>query len=158
MNRRSKKVAALLAALVVASALHASAARADAAPSPEMKAHLQKLDSGSKTIDVSKYPAQQKAAYGTFVKKCSKCHTIARSISSDFVLPAEWQRYIKRMMYKPNSQMNEKDGKTIYQFLVYDGSVRKAGQLKKALAGLTPKERDEAVEKVKTINPSFTSP
>lgn len=157
MSRRSKTVPALLAALVVASAIHAGTAWGDAPQTPEQKAHLQKLDAGSKKIDVSKYPLEQKTAYGVFVKKCSKCHTIARPINSDFVLPAEWQRYIKRMMYKPNSEMSEKDGKAIYQFLVYDASVRKTAQLKKALAALA-QERDEAVAKVKAVNPAFTMP
>jgi hypothetical protein len=135
----------------------AGAVFAAGAASPELKAHLAKLDSGPKAIDVSKYPEDQKSAYKVFAKKCSKCHTIARPISSDFVLPGQWERYIKRMMFKPNSQMNEQDGKTIYKFLVYDASVRKAPALRKALHDLTD-ERAAAVEKVKAVNPSFTMP
>jgi mono/diheme cytochrome c family protein len=127
------------------------------AQSPELKAHLAKLDAGAKTIDVSKYPDEQKAGYKLFAKKCSKCHTIARPINSDFVLPAQWERYIKRMMYKPNSQMNDQDGKTIYKFLVYDASVRKTEALRKALHELTD-ERAAAVDKIKAVNPSFTMP
>lgn len=127
------------------------------AQSPELTAHLKKLDAGRKTIDVTKYPADQKAAYKLFDKKCSKCHTIARPINSEFVLPAQWERYIKRMMYKPNSQLNEQDGKTIYKFLVYDASVRKTEALRKALHELTD-ERATAVDKVKAVNPSFTMP
>jgi hypothetical protein len=38
----------------------------------------------------------------------------------------EWERYIKRMMYKPNSEAEGDDAKTIYRFLTYDSSVRKA--------------------------------
>jgi cytochrome c5 len=153
---RIKMIAVLSAVLAVAGAALAGSALADA-PSPELKAHLAKLDSGPKTINVAKYPAEQKAAYKVFDKKCSKCHTIARPINSDFVLPAQWERYIKRMMYKPNSQMNDQDGKTIYKFLVYDASVRKTEALRKALQDLTD-ERAAALERIKAVNPSFTMP
>lgn len=126
--------------------------------SAAIKAHLKALDSGPKTIDVTKYPEDQKSAYKLFSKKCSKCHTIARPINSEFVLPAQWERYIKRMMYKPNSQMSDADGKNIYRFLVYDASVRKRELLKKALPALSPEDRAQAIEKIKAVNPSFTAP
>jgi hypothetical protein len=32
----------------------------------------------------------------------------------------EWERYVKRMMHKPNSGINDKQGKEIFEFLVYD--------------------------------------
>ena len=141
---------ALVGALLAGSA-------AGEAQSPELKAHLKKLDAGPKTIDVSKYPQDQKKAYKLFATKCSKCHTLARPINSEFVLPAQWERYIKRMMYKPNSQMSDQDGKTIYTFLVYDSSVRKTEALRKALHELTD-ERAVAIDKIKAVNPSFTMP
>ncbi len=152
-----KVVGALSTALAIALTILAGSAFAGGAPSLELKAHLSKLDAGPKTIDVSKYPEGQKAAYKVFAKKCSSCHTLARPVNSDFVLPGQWQRYIKRMMYKPNSGIDEKDGKVIYTFLVYDGSVRKAAALRSALKNLAAEERSE-VEKVKAVNPSFTLP
>jgi len=156
MSRRRTTLGMLSAVLTLAWAGAAGTASGEA-PSPELKAHLAKLDAGPKTIDVAKYPPEQKAAYKLFSKKCSKCHTLARPINSDFVLPAQWERYIKRMMYKPNSQMSDQDGKTIYKFLVYDASVRKADALRNALKGLSD-ERAAAVEKVKAVNPAFTMP
>ena len=122
------------------------------------KAHLKQLDSGPKTIDVAKYPADQKAGYKLFSTKCSKCHTLARAINSDFALPSQWQRYIKRMMFKPNSQMSEPDGKKIYRFLVYDASVRKRDQLTRDLSILSAEDRADAIQKIKSINPAFTAP
>lgn len=136
----------------------AAAAAEEPPDSAALKAHLKALDSGPKTIDVTKYPDEQKSAYKVFSKKCSKCHTIARPINSEFVLPAQWERYIKRMMFKPNSQMSDADGKTIYHFLVYDASVRKKESLKKALAELPAEERTLAIGKIKTVNPSFAAP
>jgi len=123
--------------------------------SPEEKARLKKLDSGPKKIDVSAYPKEQQAAYPLFTKKCAKCHSIARPINCDFVLPSQWERYVKRMTYKPNSMISQADGKSIYHFLVYDSSVRKAKALKEKLAGLSAEERTEELEKVHAINPGF---
>ena len=119
------------------------------------KARIAKLDAGKKTIDVTKYPAEQKANYALFMKKCVKCHTTARPINSRFVLPGEWERYIKRMVFKPDSKMTEADGKKIFQFLLYDSSVRKADSLRVHLAALPAADREAAIARVKALNPAF---
>ena len=119
------------------------------------KARLKKLDAGPKVIDVSKYPAEQKATYPLFSKKCSKCHNLARAINTNFVLPGEWERYIKRMLYKPDSKLSEDDAKAIYRFLTYDSSVRKADSLHVHLERLQPDERATALSKIHAVNPSF---
>jgi len=119
---------------------------------------LKKLDSGPKTIDVTRYPADQQKAYKLFSQKCSQCHSIARGINTDMVLPGEWERYVKRMMFKPNSGITNDEGRTLYRFLVYDASVRKAGTLRQKLATLPSGERATAVDKIKVINPSFSAP
>jgi len=41
-------------------------------------------DKGAESIDVSGYPEQMQEYYEIFFKKCSKCHTIARPINTDF--------------------------------------------------------------------------
>jgi cytochrome c5 len=82
-------------------------------------------DKGPATIDVSKYPADTQAAYKVFVARCSKCHTIARPINCEFVLDDEWERYVKRMMRKPGSDVSPADGKQIFEFLSYDSKLRK---------------------------------
>jgi hypothetical protein len=74
------------------------------------------------------------------------------------VLPGDWERYIKRMMFKPNSGITNDEGRTLYRFMVYDGSVRKAESLRKALAALPPPERAGAAEKVKAVNAAFSAP
>ncbi|MGH7680953.1 MAG: hypothetical protein ACRENN_03095 [Candidatus Eiseniibacteriota bacterium] len=158
MRFRPKGLATLFLVSLIAG-LASTAPAVEVIPdSTAIKAHLKALDSGPKSIDVTKYPEDQRAAYKSFTKKCSKCHTIARPINSEFVLPGEWERYIKRMMFKPNSELSDADGKKIYRFLVYDASVRKPDKLKKALAGLPAEERAPATEKVKAINPAFTAP
>ena len=119
------------------------------------KARLKKLDAGPKKIDVSKYSKEMQTGYSLFASKCVKCHTLARPINSPFVLPGEWERYIKRMVYKPDSKMTEDNGKTIYRFLVYDASIRKADSLRVHLSNLTHEEQEAAIGKIKAINPAF---
>jgi hypothetical protein len=59
------------------------------------------------------------------------------------------------MMHKPNSGISSEGGKTLYRFMVYDAAVRKRELLRKAVAALPADEKAAAVEKIKTINPSF---
>ena len=125
---------------------------------PAEDARLKKLDTGPKTIDVSQYPADQQKAYKLFQAKCSSCHVIARGINSETVVPAAWERYIKRMMYKPNSGISSDEGRTLYRFVTYDASARKADLLRKALIALPEADRAAAIERVKAVNPGFVAP
>jgi mono/diheme cytochrome c family protein len=101
-------------------------------------------DKGPDKINVSGYPAEQQKGYKVFVDKCSKCHTIARPINTSMTA-AEWSRYVKRMMHKPNSGISDAQGKTIYELLAYDQENRKdknPSAFSKALS-------DEEIEKLK---------
>lgn len=75
-------------------------------------------DGGPGTIDVSGYPDLQKRNYEIFSAKCSKCHPLARPINSKFSA-VEWKRYIKRMVRRPNSGINEEQAANVYEFLKY---------------------------------------
>ena len=152
------RVTASAALVSVALACGMAARTLLAQQNPAEEARLKKLDAGPKAIDVSKYPAEQQQAYKLFQAKCSTCHSIARGINTDMVLPAEWERYVKRMMYKPNAGISNDEGRTLYRFMVYDASARKADLLRKALAGLSDADRTAAVEKIKAVNPSFSTP
>ena len=116
-------VAMLLTALAVPGLIRVVRAQQKDEPvDPRILAY----DKGPAKIDVSKYPAEQKANYKVFADKCAKCHTIARPINCEFVLEDEWERYIKRMMNKAGpSVISAKDGKQIFEFLVYDSKTRK---------------------------------
>ena len=122
------------------------------------EARVAKLDAGPKTIDVSQYPADQQKAYKLFQAKCSSCHVIARGINSDMVVPADWERYIKRMMYKPNSGISSNEARILFRFIVYDASVRKADLLRRGLVGLPAADRSAAVARVKEVNAGFVAP
>ena len=147
-----------LVGLALASAFALAAATGGAQQNPAEEARLKKLDAGPKTIDVSKYPAERQQAYKLFQTKCSTCHAIARGINTEMVLPAEWERYVKRMMVKPNSGISSEEGKTLYRFMVYDAAARKPDLLRKALGALPAPERTAAVEKIKAINGGFSAP
>ena len=134
-----------------------TAAASVAQQNPADEARLKKLDAGPKTIDVSQYPAEQQKAYKLFQAKCSSCHVIARGINSDMVVPADWERYIKRMMYKPNSGISSSEAQSLFRFVVYDASARKADLLRKALAALPAADRAAAIERIKTVNASFVA-
>ena len=101
-------------------------------------------DKGPDKIDVGAYPAAQQAAYKVFASRCSKCHTIARPINT-MMKRDEWERYVKRMMHKPNSGITDAQGKTIFDFLVFDQTERKDKNPK----GFFPALSDEEIEKLK---------
>lgn len=130
----------------------ASAQEMDAAT----KARVEQFEKGPATIDVSKYPQGMQESYQVFSQKCSQCHKLSRPINSDYVLPDQWSRYIKRMMYKPGSNISGSEAKKIYEFVVYDSSVRKKTALDAKLQTVTPDERktaEDAIKKVADQNP-----
>lgn len=121
----------------------------------DTKARIERFEKGLATIDVSKYPDAIKEDYDVFSTKCSQCHKLSRPINSDYALPDEWSRYIKRMMHKPGSGISAGDGKKIYDFLVYDSSIRKKKMLDEKLAKATPEERKAAEDKIKELHDKY---
>jgi hypothetical protein len=106
----------ILAALLVALPLVAAAAASEQAP-PDPR------DNGPDRIDVSKWPGEQQKRYPLFETKCSKCHPLARPINAKFTA-ADWKRYAKRMIRRPNSGINEEQAVELYNFLAYFASVQ----------------------------------
>lgn len=91
-------------------AVHVSAAKPPEKPDPR--------DFGPGAIDVSGYPAPQQREYEIYSVKCSKCHPLARSVNARFN-SADWKRYMKRMIRRPNSGINEEQAAKIYEFLKF---------------------------------------
>jgi hypothetical protein len=81
-------------------------------------------DVGSDRIDVSAYPKRYQEQYGVFALKCSKCHTLARPINARLE-GDEWKSYIKKMIRRPGSGINEQAGQNIYEFLKFYTAVKK---------------------------------
>ena len=93
-------------------------------------------DKGPAKLDVSKYPPPIQAGYKLLESKCAKCHTAARPLNT-MMKRDEWERYVKRMMHKPNSGISDKQGKQIFDFLVYDETARKDKNPKAFFPALT---------------------
>ena len=119
------------------------------------KARVERFEKGPATIDVSKYPDGIKENYEVFSTKCTQCHKLSRPINSDYALPEEWSRYIKRMMYKPGSGIGAGEGKKIFDFLVYDSSIRKKAMVDEKLAKASPQEKTAAEAKIKEIRDKY---
>ncbi|MBI3181593.1 MAG: hypothetical protein HYZ28_05580 [Myxococcales bacterium] len=75
-------------------------------------------DVGPDRVDVSSYPPEYRERYQVFSVRCSKCHTLARPINAR-IRGDEWKRYIKKMIRRPGSGINEESGQQIYEFLKY---------------------------------------
>lgn len=85
----------------------------------------EKYDKGAKAIDVSKYPKEMQDIYKKdFSKKCSKCHSLGRPVNISKT-PEEWDKYVDKMMKKPNSGIDKATAGRIKEFLIYDQKNRK---------------------------------
>lgn len=137
--------------LAAAAVISAGEAKKDTNEAPEA---TYASDLGPTTVDVSNYPVALQKTYRGALQKCTKCHNLARPLNSQFlelkkkeikklkgktpeafedpaVLRVEkgiWKRYVKRMMAKPGCDIKPKEGKAIWEFLVFDSKERKLGR------------------------------
>lgn len=155
MNRNVILPAIVMGAAALTFFSRTSMRAADESLDADTKARIERFEKGPATIDVSKYPDGIKENYDVFKTKCSQCHKLSRPINSDYATPDEWSRYIKRMMHKPGSGIGSSDGKKIYEFLVYDSSVRKKAMLDEKLAKATPQEKTDAEAKIKEVHDKY---
>lgn len=143
---------ALAAALFVAAFVTVVAAESDPYEGlePAVKEKLSKWDNGPEKIDVSAYPKEMRDLYETFAFKCSKCHTLARPINSDYATPQEWHDYVTKMSKKSRSGIRKGDVESISKFLAYDSSIRKKDLVAQKLAAeQESKKADPAKEPAK---------
>jgi hypothetical protein len=145
----------LLSAAALAGFAVSAVRAADESLDAETKARIERFEKGPATIDVSKYPQGVQENYEVFSTKCTQCHKLSRPINSDYALPDEWSRYIKRMMHKPGSGIGNAEGKKIYEFLVYDSSIRKKAMVDEKLAKATPEEKIAAESKIKEVRDKY---
>ncbi len=155
MHLNSKLILVVCGAALLGLARSGPARAADEPLDAETKARVERFEKGPATIDVSKYPAAIKDDYQLFSEKCTQCHKLSRPINSDYALPEEWSRYVKRMMHKPGSGISAADAKKIYEFLVYDSSVRKKAMVDEKLAKATPDEKKDAEAKIKEVHDKY---
>ena len=91
---------------------------------PQTTPKIYPADKGPNFIDVSIYPPEMQENYKLFEQKCSRCHTLARPINSEFT-GETWRQYVYKMMRKPGSGLTPKTAEPIIQFLIYDSQIRK---------------------------------
>ncbi len=145
----------LLFAAMALALVWAGAARADDQMDAATKARIDAFEKGPASIDISKYPSALKDNYDLFSQKCTQCHKLSRPINSDYALPSEWSRYVKRMMRKPGSGISSSEAKQIYEFLAYDSSVRKKAAVDAKLAAATPEDRAADEAKIKEVHDKY---
>jgi cytochrome c5 len=153
MKKTTKTMVAL--GIVLGAAVARLAQAADEPLDAATKARVERFEKGPATVDVSKYPDGIKENYEVFSQKCAQCHKLSRPINSDYAIPEEWSRYIKRMMHKPGSGISAGDGKKIFDFLAYDSSVRKKAMVDEKLAKATPEEKKAAEDKIKELHDKY---
>ncbi|HXP61824.1 MAG TPA: hypothetical protein VN829_15120 [Dongiaceae bacterium] len=152
---KNQTIFALGLILAAGAARPARAAAADDNLDAATKARIERFEKGPATVNVSKYPDGIKEDYEVFSQKCTQCHKLSRPINSDYALPDEWSRYIKRMMHKPGSGISNADGKKIYEFLTYDSSVRKKAMVDDKLAKASADDKKAAEAKIKEIHDKY---
>ena len=119
------------------------------------KSRVERFEKGAASINVDNYPKGIQENYQVFAQKCTQCHKLSRPINSDYALPDEWSRYVKRMMHKPGSGIGSDEGKKIYEFLVFDSSVRKKALLNSKLAKASASEKAAAEAKIKEVHDKY---
>jgi hypothetical protein len=151
----NKKFTTFLLGVTALALFGAGVARAADPLDAATQARIDRFEKGPATIDVSKYPQGIQDNYEVFSQKCSQCHKLSRPINSDYALPDEWSRYVKRMMHKPGSGIDSTSGKKIYEFLAYDSSVRKKAMLDDKLAKLSAEDRVADEAKIKEVHDKY---
>ena len=145
----------ILFTAIVLALVGAGSALADDTMDAATKARVEAFEKGPATIDISKYPAALKDNYDLFSQKCTQCLKLSRPINSDYCLPSEWSRYVKRMMRKPGSGISSSEAKAIYEFLAYDSSVRKKAAVDAKLAVATPADKAADEAKIKEVHDKY---
>jgi cytochrome c5 len=152
---KHQTIVALALMLAAGAATPARAAAGDENLDAATKARIERFEKGPATIDISKYPEGIKDDYEVFSQKCSQCHRLSRPINSDYALPDEWSRYVKRMMHKPGSGIGAGEGKKIYDFLTYDSSVRKKAMVDEKLSKASAEDKKAAESKIKEVHDKY---
>jgi hypothetical protein len=92
-------------------------------------------------LDPSKMPENVRADYELFSHKCSKCHSLARPLTSNITDDEQWVLYVNRMRRQPGSGISPQDQEGILRFLkYYAADLRRARAEKNGGAPVAPHE------------------
>jgi len=73
----------------------------------------------SEGLEPSTLPGDVRADYAVFAHRCSKCHSLARPLSSGIKDMGYWSMYVARMRRQPASGISQDDAIAILRFLQY---------------------------------------
>jgi hypothetical protein len=73
----------------------------------------------SEGLDPTSLPEDVRPDYAVFAQRCSKCHSIARPLTSGIDDDEFWKEYVARMRRQPASGISEADSVVILRFLHY---------------------------------------
>ncbi len=77
-----------------------------------------------------------------FKSRCSQCHSLSQAYDVDSVLPSSWKETVKSMQRKSESNINDTEAQTIYEFLVYDTTKKQNKKLEQELQAI-PKDQQQ---------------
>jgi hypothetical protein len=82
-------------------------------------------------LDPTTMPEAVRPDYALFAQRCSKCHSLARPLTSGIDEDSYWVSYVARMRRQPASGISEEDTVGILRFLHYFSieEKRKHGKL-----------------------------
>jgi hypothetical protein len=84
-------------------------------------------------MDPSKVPDDLKSDYQIFAQRCSKCHSLARPLTSNITDDQQWIDYVNRMRRQPTSGITLNDQAHILRFLKwYAAELRRQEEEKRA--------------------------
>jgi hypothetical protein len=89
----------------------------------------------TESIDPTTLPSNMRADYAVFAERCSKCHSLARPLSSGIDDDDYWAMYVARMRRQPASGISQEDTVVILRFLHFYSEEQRA---KKAERSPTP--------------------
>jgi hypothetical protein len=78
-------------------------------------------------MDTSAVPPEERADYAVYADRCSKCHSLARSLNSGITDDGFWRMYVERMRRQPSSGIREEDTTPILRFLHWYSQKAKDG-------------------------------
>lgn len=105
--RASPILAALLAVAILAMLAACSGSRAEG-------------------LDPTKVPADLRADYELFARRCSKCHSLARPLGAGITDDAQWVMYVSRMRRQPASGISHEEQEPILRFLRWHAASLRA--------------------------------
>ena len=78
-------------------------------------------------LDPSAVAPEERADYAIYAERCSKCHSLARSLNSGITDDGFWQLYVEKMRRQPASGITVEDTTPILRFLHWYSQKQKDG-------------------------------